>query len=88
VAAALVFYELTVLAVMAAELRKHIPLNLPRHLLAPFFGAFGICLPTLLLVQLPLPLKLLLLALAGIPFIAWLAGVGRDEIEYLKKIFI
>lgn len=88
VAAALVFYELTVLAVMAAELRKHIPLNLPRHLLAPFLGAFGICLPTLLLIQAALPLKLLLLALAGIPFIAWLGGVGKDEIEYIKKIFI
>lgn len=88
VAAALVFYELTVLAVMAAELRKHISLNLPRYLLAPFLGAFGICLPALLLIPLTLPLKLLLLALAGIPFIAWLGGVGRDEIEYLKKIFI
>lgn len=88
VAAALVLYELTVLAVMAVELRKHIPLNLPRHLLAPFFGAFAICLPALLLIQAALPLKLLLLALAGIPFIAWLAGLGKDEIEYLKKTFI
>lgn len=88
VATALVFYELAVLAVMAGELRKHIPLHLPRHLLAPFLGAFGICLPGLLLIPLTLALKLLLLALAGIPFIAWLAGVGRDEMEYLKKIFI
>lgn len=88
VVAALNLYQLVILIALAAKLKSHIHLSLARNLVIPFLIAFLVFLPLLIFAGVTLPVKLAAIIIICFPLIAWSGGICRDDINYLKKVFI
>jgi O-antigen/teichoic acid export membrane protein len=87
-AAAIVIYILTSLIFMAVGLKPHLPLNYVRLIGLPLTVTLIVFLPILTLTNLALILKLVIAIGICFPLIAWLSGVGVEEIKYLKRALI
>ncbi len=88
VAYALISYQFTALVIMAVALKRQITLNYIRFLILPFLGTFLVLIPLLLYENCALIIKLIITTGVGFPVIAWLGGIGRNEINFLGRKFI
>jgi len=87
-AISIVLYIFTSFSIMAISLRHYIPIKYNRSIVLPFLGTFLIFLPLLMLTNIALALKLLIATVIFLPVIAWMSGVGLNEIRYLKRALI
>lgn len=85
VVGSLVLYHFTAMLLILFYLRKYLKLSLFRPVLPPLIGAFGILLPVFVYLDWQWLFNCTVILLAGLPFISWLAGVGKEEIDYLKE---
>lgn len=82
---ALNLYHLIAVILMARALRRQLPLRIFRHILLPLAATFLILSPAIYFLNWGLFGKFLLVCAGAIPAIAGLSGIGRAEIDYLKR---
>ena len=82
---ALNLYQLAALILMARALRQQLPLRIFRHIVLPLSATFLILSPAIYFLNWGLLGKLLFICVGGIPAITGLSGIGREEIDYLKR---
>lgn len=82
---ALNLYQLAALILMALALRRQFPLRVFRHVVLPLTATFLILSPAIYFLNWGLLGKLLFICVGAIPAIAGLSGIGRAEIDYLKR---
>jgi O-antigen/teichoic acid export membrane protein len=87
-AIAIVFYIITSLIIMAVKLKKTISFSLTKTMLLPSLLSIVIILLFNNLIIMPLPLKLFVITILGLPLLALACGIGLSEIRYLRRSLI
>lgn len=88
VACGLIVYQLTALVIMALTLIRQVRIHYFRSLILPFSGALSVLLLLFIFNQVTFLIKVIIITIVGFPLISWLGGIGKQELDFLKRKLI
>ncbi len=87
-AVGLILFEISSLIFMYAKLKNIININFLRFVFLPVVVSLTVLLPGLILLDTDLIIKLLLSVIVCIPLIAFVAGINKEDLYFLKRILV
>ena len=73
---------------MYAKLKNIININFLRFVFLPVVVSLTVLLPGLILLDTSLIIRLLLSVIVCIPLIAFVAGINKEDLYFLKRILV
>ena len=88
IAAALVIFEIAAFFLMNLLIDKKLRVNLLRFVIFPLIVSAVISVLFLYYINLPQILEIIIAIAAGVPLVLLSSGIGKNEINFIKRILI